>query len=75
MVDQNWFEMLTREAFMHLRKQMGAIFRKAPPPMVHSDEVLALLLSQAGVDAQTRPEKLTNEQWKKLARAFCKGPH
>ena len=70
--EQHWFEMLTREAFMHRRKQMGAIFRKAPPPMIHSDEVLALLFSQAGVDAQTRPEKLTNDEWKKLARAFCR---
>jgi 16S rRNA (adenine1518-N6/adenine1519-N6)-dimethyltransferase len=71
--EQSWFEMLTREAFMHRRKQMGAIFRKAPPPMIHSDEVLALLFSQAGVNAQERPEKLTNEAWKRLAKAFCKG--
>jgi 16S rRNA (adenine1518-N6/adenine1519-N6)-dimethyltransferase len=71
--EQHWFEMLTREAFMHRRKQMGAIFRKAPPPMIHSDEVLAMLFSQAGVDAQTRPEKLTNDEWKNLARAFCGG--
>jgi 16S rRNA (adenine1518-N6/adenine1519-N6)-dimethyltransferase len=71
--EQRWFELLTREAFMHRRKQMGAIFRKAPPPMSHSDEVLALLFSEAGVEMQERPERLTNEQWKNLARAFCKG--
>ena len=71
--EQHWFEMLTREAFMHRRKQMGAIFRKAPPPMIHSDEVLAMLFSQEGVDAQTRPEKLTNDEWKNLARAYCGG--
>ena len=71
--EQHWFEMLTREAFMHRRKQMGAIFRKAPPPMIHSDEVLAMLFSQAGVDPQARPEKLTNEEWKRLAKAFCRG--
>ena len=71
--EQHWFEMLTREAFMHRRKQMGAIFRKAPPPMIHSDEVLAMLFSQAGVDSQARPEKLTNNEWKNLARAFCRG--
>lgn len=71
--EHRWFEILTREAFMHRRKQLGAIFRKAPPPIIHSDEVLALLFAQAGVDAQTRPEKLSNEEWKHLAMAFCRG--
>jgi 16S rRNA (adenine1518-N6/adenine1519-N6)-dimethyltransferase len=71
--EHRWFELLTREAFMHRRKQLGAIFRKAPPPIIHSDEVLALLFSQAGVDAQARPEKLTNDEWKRLAKSFCKG--
>jgi len=50
---------------------MGSIFRKAPPPLIHSDEVLAVLFSQAGVDPQARPEKLTNEEWKRLAKAYC----
>lgn len=71
--EQRWFEHLTREAFMHRRKQLGAIFRKAPPPIIHSDEVLALLFAQAGVDMHSRPEKLSNEEWKKLAQAFCRG--
>lgn len=70
--EHRWFELLTREAFMHRRKQLGAIFRKAPPPIIHSDEVLAVLFAQAGVEAHARPEKLTNEEWQNLARAFCK---
>ena len=69
--EQHWFEILTREAFTHRRKQMGAIFRKAPPPMSHTDEVLAMLFSQAGVEMQERPERLTNEEWKRLAKAYC----
>jgi 16S rRNA (adenine1518-N6/adenine1519-N6)-dimethyltransferase len=71
--EHHWFDRLTREAFMHRRKQLGAIFRKSPPPIIHSDEVLAILFSRAGIDAHARPEKLTNEQWQNLARAFCKG--
>lgn len=68
-----WFERLTREAFMHRRKQMGAIFRKAPPPLGQTEETLAAFFAEAGIDPQTRPERLTNEEWKKLAKAFCKG--
>jgi len=71
--EQQWFERLTREAFMHRRKQIGAIFRKAPPPIIHSDEVLAVLFANAGVEAHARPEKLTNDEWKSLAKSFCKG--
>jgi 16S rRNA (adenine1518-N6/adenine1519-N6)-dimethyltransferase len=71
--EQQWFERLTREAFMHRRKQIGAIFRKAPPPIIHSDEVLAVLFANAGVEAHVRPEKLTNDEWKSLAKSFCKG--
>lgn len=71
--EHRWFEILTREAFTHRRKQLGAIFRKAPPPIIHSDEVLALLFAQAVVDAQARPETLSNEAWKRLAMAFCRG--
>ncbi len=71
--EHRWFERLTREAFMHRRKQLGAIFRKAPPPIIHSDEVLAVLFAKAGVQAHARPEKLSNDEWQNLARAFCKG--
>jgi len=71
--EHRWFDLLTREAFMHRRKQLGAIFRKAPPPIIHSDEVLAVLFANAGVEAHVRPEKLTNEAWQRLAKAFCKG--
>lgn len=71
--EHRWFDLLTREAFMHRRKQLGAIFRKAPPPLIHSDEVLAVLFANAGVEAHVRPEKLTNEAWQRLAKSFCKG--
>jgi len=67
-----WFELLTREAFMHRRKQMGAIFRKAPPPLGRTDEALAVLFSQAGIEMQERPERVSNEAWQKLARVFCR---
>ena len=73
--ERRCFESLTRHAFMHRRKQLGATLRKAPPPFGRSDETLARLFAAVGVDAQSRAETLSNEQWLKLAQAFAGGEY
>ena len=66
-----WFFELTRFAFMHRRKQLGAALRKAPEPLACGDEALAARFAAAGVDPLARAEQLTNAQWQALARAFA----
>jgi len=67
---RQWFFELTRYAFMHRRKQLGAALRKAPEPVGRSDAVLAALFAAAGVDPFARAEQLTNAQWQALALAW-----
>ncbi|MCL1921032.1 MAG: 16S rRNA (adenine(1518)-N(6)/adenine(1519)-N(6))-dimethyltransferase RsmA [Kiritimatiellaeota bacterium] len=69
--ERQCFEALTRYAFMHRRKQLGAALRKAPAPLGRSDEDLARILEAAGVDAKNRAETLSNAQWLVLARGFA----
>ncbi len=67
---RQWFFELTRYAFMHRRKQLGAALRKAPEPLGRGDAALAALFAAAGVDLSARAEQLTNAQWQALARAW-----
>jgi 16S rRNA (adenine1518-N6/adenine1519-N6)-dimethyltransferase len=69
--ERECFDALTRYAFMHRRKQLGAALRKAPAPLGRSDEELARILEAAGVDAKNRAETLSNAQWLVLARGFA----
>jgi 16S rRNA (adenine1518-N6/adenine1519-N6)-dimethyltransferase len=69
--ERTWFFDLSRYAFMHRRKQLGAALRKAPEPLVRCDAALDLLFAAAGVDPLARAEQLTNGQWQALARAFA----
>jgi len=71
--ERHCFEALTRHAFMHRRKQMKAALRQLPAPLSRSDEELARLLEAADVDAQGRPETLSNGQWLVLAKEFARG--
>ena len=69
--ERQCFDVLTRYAFMHRRKQLGAALRKAPAPIGRDDEALARLLGAAGVDARSRAEELSNQQWLSLAQALA----
>jgi len=55
--ERQCFEELTRTAFMHRRKQMGAVLRDIPA------------LAAAGIDPKSRAETLTNQQWLALAQS------
>ncbi len=68
-----WFHDLTRYAFMHRRKQLGGLLRKAPAPLGREEGALAVLFHSAGVDPLARAEQLTNTQWQSLARVFAEG--
>lgn len=70
--ERQWFFDLTRHAFMHRRKQIGTLLRKAPEPLVCGDELLARVLADAGVDPRDRPERLTGAQWQDLSRAYAR---
>jgi 16S rRNA (adenine1518-N6/adenine1519-N6)-dimethyltransferase len=69
--ERAWFYDLTRYAFMHRRKQLGALLRKAPAPLGREEDALAALFQAAGADPLARAEQLTNAQWQGLARAFA----
>lgn len=69
--ERRWFFELTRYAFMHRRKQLGASLRKAPAPLGRDEAGVAALFAAAGVDPQARAEQLANAQWQALARAFA----
>ena len=64
---------LTRIAFMHRRKQLGSLLRKAPPPLACDDETLLRRCADAGIDPQIRPERLTVAEWEALARQWALG--
>ncbi len=70
--ERRWFFDLTRHAFMHRRKQFGALLRKAPQLSGCEEERLAGMLAEAGVDPRDRPERLTGAQWQDLSRVFAR---
>jgi len=72
--ERRWFFELTRYAFMHRRKQLGAIFRRAPEPVGCGDAAVAERFAAAGLSPSARPEQLDNVQWQALARAFAESP-
>lgn len=69
--ERHWFFALTRHAFMHRRKQLGATLRKAPAPVGRCETELASLFETASIDPLERAEQLSNDQWQALARAYA----
>ncbi|HNX34671.1 MAG TPA: 16S rRNA (adenine(1518)-N(6)/adenine(1519)-N(6))-dimethyltransferase RsmA [Kiritimatiellia bacterium] len=69
--ERRWFFELTRYAFMHRRKQLGASLRKAPVPIGRSEAALAALFDAAEIGPQARAEQVSDGQWQQLARAFA----
>ncbi len=69
--ERTWFFELSRYAFMHRRKQLAAALRKAPEPLLRSDEALAALFAAAAIGPASRAEQLSNSQWQALARAYA----
>ncbi|MEI7899050.1 MAG: 16S rRNA (adenine(1518)-N(6)/adenine(1519)-N(6))-dimethyltransferase RsmA [bacterium] len=70
--ERSWFFALTRYAFMHRRKQIGAALRKAPAPLGRDDASLAALFAVSKIPPLARAEQLTQTQWQALARAFSR---
>ena len=70
--ERQWFFDLSRYAFMHRRKQLGAALRKAPPPVGRDEAALAPLFEAAAIAPSVRAEQLSGAQWQTLARAFAK---
>lgn len=64
---------LTRQAFMHRRKQLAAALRHAPPPLRRELSESQRLLAVCGLDPRIRAERLTVAQWCGLARAMAAG--
>jgi 16S rRNA A1518/A1519 N6-dimethyltransferase RsmA/KsgA/DIM1 with predicted DNA glycosylase/AP lyase activity len=66
--DRSGFRRLTKAVFAFRRKQLGTILRRVAPAERQGsiDEVLAAV----GIDAKTRPEMLTNDEWQALADAL-----
>lgn len=62
------FLALSKLCFMHRRKQIGTILRKAP-----GFEGYLQALEAAGVEATARPETLSAEQWKTMAKTLAAG--
>lgn len=69
--ERRWFFELTRYAFMHRRKQLGASLRKAPAPLGRDDAAQAALFAAAGIGSQVRAEQLSDAQWRALAQAYA----
>lgn len=72
--ERAWFFDLTKYAFMHRRKQLGAALRKAHAPLGRDAAALAALFASAGIAPADRAEQLSNEQWQALARAYSRAP-
>ncbi len=70
--ERAFFFELTRYAFMHRRKQLGAALRKAPEPIGCGSGDLAARFAEAGVSPVARAEQLTLVQWQSLACAFIR---
>ena len=68
---ESFFE-LTRYAFMHRRKQMGASLRKATGGLERGDDELIKLLNCAGIDHKSRAEQISNAGWQALARGYAR---
>lgn len=66
------FERVTKLAFMHRRKQLGAVMRQAKGELGFSDDgEVAAWLGSAGIDPRIRPEMLSDGDWRRLSAALA----
>ncbi len=64
---------LSRQGFMHRRKQLGSLLRRQTGLLACTDEVLAQRLAAAGLEPRIRPEELTVGQWTALSKVYAEG--
>lgn len=64
------FHALSRQAFLHRRKQLAASLRQAPPPLALDAAATQAVLLASGIDPLARPATITNEEWHRLALAW-----
>ncbi len=65
------FERITKLAFMHRRKQLGAIMRQAKAELGLADDELVLKwFASAGIDPVLRAESLSGDEWLSLASSL-----
>lgn len=65
------FDRLTKIAFMHRRKQLGAVLRQAKKEFgITSDAVVETAFSAAAIDPKIRAERLSGDDWVRLTSAF-----
>ena len=69
--ERSVFENISKLAFMHRRKQMATIFRKAPSFLSAGLPSPEAWLESAGLKPETRPEEISNEEWCALARGLA----
>lgn len=68
--ERSFYFALSKLGFMHRRKQLGSLLRRAPGTLACSDEAVAAHLAAAGISPQTRPERLSVAEWCSLAKAW-----
>jgi 16S rRNA (adenine1518-N6/adenine1519-N6)-dimethyltransferase len=68
------FRAVTRQAFLHRRKQLGAVFRRTPPDAACPGGIAAALAA-CGIDPRARAEELTLHQWCALAARIGDARH
>ena len=72
LADPLLFQGLTRAAFAFRRKQLGAILHRIAGSLgVRSDAALAALAG-LGIEARTRPERLSVDDWRRLTDRLSK---
>jgi len=63
---------LTRHAFTFRRKQMATLLRRAPAAFGLGAADLPRFLRDLQIDADSRPETLSLEQWLRLSNAMSR---
>jgi len=66
-----WFYALTRCAFLHRRKQIGATLRRARAPIGCEEAEILSRFEAAHIDPKRRAETLTNAEWYALTRIYA----
>ena len=61
---------LTRRAFTYRRKQLATVLHRAPPPLRVGADATSPLLHSVQIDPAARPERLSVEDWLRLAGAL-----
>lgn len=64
---------LTRHAFTFRRKQMATVLRRAPDSFGLKGRDAPRVLGDVGIEAASRPETLTVDQWIRLSEVISRG--